>query len=291
MEMKLPDIDQGRLAMLRSTVSTGQGDHEAGRFFIGMETLDLARQMHARFYGEHLLLAGATAKRRAAVAAVDAAINELSALSRDLCMTVRWQARRQPATGELLRYFDLPQQGQIQFPTACEEWIEFAARLQRGADAAQARGYAQVANRHLLDEALVRVTQAHHAFTAADAALVAVQAQYALTRAEVDTLLREIYCELCFTLHHKSGSQRHTVLHAYGLRYCYTDEYADGPGAGNAGAVHRGARCDAVALEFIRNFTVNKGASLDEPNSPMLPNNSTFLHTRGTTGNGAAQAA
>ena len=116
MKIQLPTNDKARLAMLRSTVSTGYSDHSAGRTFLQVETLNDAQQMYDRFREAWQMLADATAARHAAMVAADAALDALHAQYVNLCVTLRRNVNRKLLPTELLRRYGVPQRGNIDYP-------------------------------------------------------------------------------------------------------------------------------------------------------------------------------
>ncbi len=218
MATSIPTTDSERIVSLRTALKSNLRDQAAGHPYLAASTMAdleaLASQLEAAVH----IMAQATAKHRAALAASADAIASLQAHVRHIWTTVRWRVRWQGASPVLLPYYHLPAH-RTPYPKSRGGWLELAERLLQGDAAAIQAGYPAAADTPAFTQARDALAHALDALNGAKQTLHTAQQEMNSLRSRSDRTIRHLNGDLRYALRDRPATAQQQIMRTYGVRF------------------------------------------------------------------------
>ena len=218
-----PNSDLARATFLRKAWHTGQQDHDADRFYLGRETLDLLGDLSRRIDAHYHVINSQLGNRVALNEQASEAVERLKTYVRDTWEFVRRLRNRERLATAVFAYYGLSQDGVSPALSNRDEWLSMAESVIAGDARAVAAGYPAVASpsaaetQAVLDSAKAALLAAEQA----DNEYEKRQRALAELRSEIDDLFRRVVAELRFRLYDREPSNQRRVMRKYGVRFRY----------------------------------------------------------------------
>lgn len=218
-----PRNDIRRLAVLRHSSSTGAHNHREDLFYISAQTLNEINRLLQIFDEAFVAMSAQYSERTREVAEAEAALDDLKACLRDFWEVLKRRVRRHKEPAGVLRFYNLPLDGEVPNPSSRDEWLELAALAIKGDAEAEEAGFATAVcpSAMELENYLNLARREISEVAPADQAYDRAQAAVASLREQVDELIDDIADELLFNLRKLDAASQRRVLRSYGFTFDY----------------------------------------------------------------------
>lgn len=216
----LPTSYQSRLAFLQTSASQGARDNVQDQAYLSPDSVTDIEAFVPQYETAVNNIAGFQGAQSSQIHQANAAVAEVSQYVRDIWAVVRRRVRRNQAAPAILRYYQLPMQGQAPKPSGREAWLNMATAVIEGDADAVTAGYPPAANPSAaeLQTVLTSAEAIMADLAAARQAYQTAHEELISLRQAADRLIRTVLSELRHTLREMSPVQRRAVMRRYGVR-------------------------------------------------------------------------
>lgn len=218
-DLRHPTNDDDRLAFLRQAAARAQKDIDAGQYLLRQSSLRDLQNLANQFEGVLRDVRQRQQLRRPRIKEANEAVQAL----RKVLYNVWDRLRRQVQWGEIdqwvVKYYGLDHQARIPRTNKREDWLIMGANVLLGDEDAQNAGYAGMAERDALSEALERARVAVGALATAKVELAEARVQLVELRKACNRLCQHTVAELRLSLRGETPTLQRHVLRAYGVEF------------------------------------------------------------------------